>query len=232
MLKDHPTGLWLEEAASPYYIFKKAGHEVVLASPKGGPIPIDQQSVSTPFFTDEAKEFLHDGAAIGALSHSVPLADIDFSTVGAIFVAGGHGAPADLVDNAELKQGIETLYAADKVVAAVCHGPVCLAQCTKPDGTPLVAGKTVTAFSNTEETEVQLTSYMPFLLEDKFQEQGGHYEKGMDWTSNVRVDGKLVTGQNPQSSQEAAEEVVKLLSLWNKMVETKDAIVDKITPSS
>jgi putative intracellular protease/amidase len=212
-LKGHPTGLWIEECASPYYLFLKQGYEVVLASPAGGAIPIDAGSMAEGFFTDSAKKFMHDPTAMGAFSHSIKLSSIDWSTVDAIYLAGGHGTCVDFVSSKDLKLGVETLYAANKVVAADCHGPVGLAQCVKPDGTPLVAGKTVTGFADSEEEAVQLTSIVPFLLESKFKEQGANYEKGDDWNSKVCVDGKLVTGQNPQSSDACAEAVVKLLSV-------------------
>jgi putative intracellular protease/amidase len=211
-LMGNPTGLWIEECATPYYLFQAKGYEVVLASPMGGAIPIDAASMAEGFLTDAAKKFLHDPVAIGAFSHSVKLSSIDWSTADAIYLAGGHGACTDFVSDVDLKKGVETLYAANKVVAAACHGPVGFAQCVKPDGTPLVAGKTVTGFADSEEEAVQLTKIVPFLLETRFKEQGAKYEKGPDWNSKVCVDGKLVTGQNPQSSDACAEGVIKLLS--------------------
>jgi putative intracellular protease/amidase len=192
-LKGHPTGLWIEECASPYYLFQEKGYEVVLASPAGGAIPID-------------------AASMGAFSHSVKLSAIDWTTVDAIYLTGGHGTCADFVTDLNLKQGVETLFAANKVVGAACHGPVGLAQCVKPDGTPLVAGKTVTGFADSEEEAVQLTGIVPFLLEKRFKEQGAKYEKGPDWNSKVCVDGNLVTGQNPQSSEACAQAVITILS--------------------
>ena len=209
--KGHPTGVWLEELAAPYYLFLEKGYEVVLASPNGGACPIDQGSVSDPYFTDASKKFLHDPVAIGALSHSVKLSDVDFESVDAIYLAGGHGTCADFINNAPLKAAIEKLYTSGKVVAADCHGPVGLVDCCGSDGKPIVAGKVVTAFSDSEEEAVQLTHVVPFLLESKFREQGAKYEKGDDWTSKVCVDGKLVTGQNPGSSEECAKAVIQLL---------------------
>lgn len=210
-LSGHPTGLWIEELATPYYIFKEAGHEVVVASPAGGAVPIDASSMAEGFFTEEAKKFMHDGEAFGKLSHSVKIDSIDVSTVDAIFLCGGHGVCTDVVDFPPLKSAIETLYASDKVVAAVCHGPMGLPQCNKPDGSPLVAGKVVTGFTNSEEKAVQLETKVPFMLETKLKEQGSKYECAADWNSKVCVDGKLVTGQNPQSSEECAKAVVALL---------------------
>lgn len=155
----------------------------------------------------------HDADAIGELCHSTKLDSIDFSSgIDAIFMCGGHGTCTDFHDNAVLKSAIETLYAADKVVSAVCHGPVCLPQCNKPDGTPLVNDKVVTGFKDSEEVAVGLQDIVPFMLESKLKEKGGKYESGDDWSSKVCVDGKLVTGQNPQSSEACAAAVISLLS--------------------
>jgi putative intracellular protease/amidase len=189
--------------------------EIVIASPAGGAIPIDQGSVADPFFTAPGKKFLHDAEAVGKLSHSVKIDTIDFATVDAIYLTGGHGTCVDFVDTPALKTAIETVFNADKkVVGAVCHGVIGLVQCMLADGkTPLVAGKTVTGFADSEEEAVQLTSIVPFLLETKLKEQGAKYEKSGDWTSKVCVDGTLVTGQNPQSSEECAAAVIQLLSV-------------------
>lgn len=212
-LKGHATGLWIEELAAPYYIFKKAGYEVVIASPAGGPVPIDAGSMAEGFFTEEAKKFMHDAEAIGKLGHSSKLDSIDFSSgVDAIFLCGGHGTCADFIDDAALKGAIETLYADGKVVAAVCHGPTGLVQCNKPDGTPLVKDKVVTGFKDSEELAVQLHELVPFMLETKLKEQGGKFESADDWNSKVCADGNLITGQNPQSSEACAAAVISALS--------------------
>ena len=206
-----PTGLWLEELAAPYYAFTEAGFEIVVASVLGGPIPIDAGSMGEGFFTDAAKKFMHDAAAVGALCHSVKLDEKMAADADAIYLTGGHGTCADFVGNPVLKAVIESMFAAGKVVAADCHGPIGLVECVKPDGSPLVAGLAVTAFSDSEEGAVGLTEKVPFLLESKFKELGGEYQAGADWNSNVAVAGKLVTGQNPQSSEACAAAVVKLL---------------------
>ncbi|KAL7563132.1 hypothetical protein ACA910_012313 [Epithemia clementina (nom. ined.)] len=214
-LGGHPTGLWLEEAATPYYLFKEKGYDVVIASTAGGPIPIDQGSMAGDFFTEDCQKFMHNPEAVGALSHSVKLDTIDFSTgVDAIYLTGGHGTCVDFVDNAAMKKTIETMHnVAGKVVAADCHGVNGLVQCMQADGTtPLVSGKVVAGFADSEEEAVQLTTVVPFLLESKLKEQGGKYEKAENWASKVCVDGKLVTGQNPASSKACAEAVIKLLS--------------------
>eukprot|EP00567_Pseudictyota_dubia_P008146 CAMPEP_0197464720 /NCGR_PEP_ID=MMETSP1175-20131217/64166_1 /TAXON_ID=1003142 /ORGANISM="Triceratium dubium, Strain CCMP147" /LENGTH=223 /DNA_ID=CAMNT_0043000705 /DNA_START=726 /DNA_END=1397 /DNA_ORIENTATION=- len=210
-LKGHPTGLWLEECATPYYKFKEAGYEVVLASPTGGPVPIDASSMGGNHFNDDCKKFMHDKEAMGALSHSVKLDSVDLSSVDAIFFCGGHGTCVDFVEDVSIKSAIETLYESDKVVAAVCHGPNCLPQCTKKDGSPLVKGLKVSAFSDKEEDMAGLGDKCPFLLESKLRELGAEYVEGDPWTSTVSVDGKLVTGQNPQSSAATAEATIKLL---------------------
>jgi putative intracellular protease/amidase len=210
--KGAPTGLWLEEAASPYYAFQAAGLEVQLASIAGGPVPIDGSSMGPGLLTDECKKFLHDAAAVGALSHTTAVADIDFSKVDAIYLAGGHGTVVDFIDNKALKAAIELVYNAGKPVGAVCHGPLALPQCNKADGTPLVAGGAVTGFSNAEEAASGLTDAVPFLLESKLVEQGGKYESGGDWASHVAVAKNLITGQNPQSSVALAAALVAALA--------------------
>lgn len=211
-LNGHETGLWMEELASPYYIFLEAGYEVVLVSPKGGPIPIDTGSMAEAFFTEPSRRFLHDAAAMRLMNHSLKTEAVDWAGIDAIYLPGGHGTCVDFVDNPPLKTAIETMYANGKIVSSVCHGPTALVDCLQPDGTtPLVSGKVVTGFSDSEESAVQLASLVPFLLESKLKELGGKYEKAEDWNVKVCVDGKLITGQNPQSSEAVAKAVVELL---------------------
>jgi putative intracellular protease/amidase len=155
---------------------------------------------------------MEDETAQNKLQNSIPLKDIDFSDVDAIYLAGGHGTCVDFIGNGQLKKIVETLYAGNKLVAADCHGPIALAECNGPDGKPIVAGKKVTGFTDSEEDGVQLTSKVPFLIEKRFREQGANFVAGKDWTSNVCVDGKLFTGQNPQSSEALANEVAKALA--------------------
>lgn len=211
-LNGHPTGLWLEECATPYYAFLENGYEVIMASPKGGAVPIDENSLGDEYFTDASKKFMHDSTAIAALCHTKKLNDIDWQSVDAIYLTGGHGACVDFVDNPTLKNAIETLFAADKVVAADCHGPIGLSQCKKPDGTPLVQGKSVTGFADSEEYTMKLQDAVPFLIESRFKELGAKYEKGEDFHSKTCCDGNLVTGQNPTSSQACASAVIDILS--------------------
>mmetsp|Transcript_8811 Transcript_8811/g.11215 ORF Transcript_8811/g.11215 Transcript_8811/m.11215 type:complete len:236 (-) Transcript_8811:256-963(-) len=211
---EYRTGVWLEECATPYLLFKAEGFEVVLASTKGGPIPIDAASLGEGFFTQAAKDFMHDAEAMDQMSHSVELANIEggiCEDFDCLYLSGGHGTCTDFVDNPTVKSCIEKMYAAGKVVAADCHGPIALAQCVKPDGTALVAGLEVTGFSNSEEAAVGKTDDVPFLIEDKFVEQGGVYSKGDDWNPKAMKSGNLITGQNPQSSEACAGLVIEAL---------------------
>ncbi|CAM9851234.1 unnamed protein product [Heterosigma akashiwo] len=211
-LGEHDTGLWLEELACPYYEFESAGFEIIIASPMGGAVPIDAASMQTAFFTEPAKKFMHDATAIGKLSHSIKVSDLDLDSLDALFMCGGHGTCSDFINQPSLKNAIETCFNRNNVVAAVCHGPMCLTDCVKADGSPLVSGFNVTGFTNTEEEAVQLTGIVPFLLEDKLKELGGNYERADDWNSKVVVDRNLVTGQNPQSSEECAKAVIASLA--------------------
>lgn len=186
---------------------------MAIASPKGGPIPIDSNCMAPDFFTEPSKKFMHSAAAIGKLSHSLKVDEIDFSDIDVIYLTGGHGTCVDFINNPGLTQKIESMANVnDNVVAAVCHGVLGLVDCKKEDGTPLVAGKSITGFADSEEEAVGLTKVVPFLLETKLKEQGATYSKTSDWGSKVCVDGKLITGQNPQSSEECAKAVIAMLS--------------------
>jgi putative intracellular protease/amidase len=203
----------VEEIATPYYMFKEAGYEVIIASPNGGAIPIDAGSMAEGFLTQPCKKFLHDANAVGQLSHSVKLDTLSFpGDVDLLYMPGGHGACVDFINNPSLKKAIEDMYNAGKLVSTVCHGPMCLIDCTKADGSPLVKGLEVTGFADSEEEAVGKVADVPFLLESKLKELGGDYEKGADWNSKVCVDGNLITGQNPQSSGAAAVAAIAALS--------------------
>ncbi|WP_339332768.1 type 1 glutamine amidotransferase domain-containing protein [uncultured Maricaulis sp.] len=205
------TGFWLEEFAAPYYVFKDAGAEIVLASPAGGQPPLDPKSDAEDSQTEATKRFKADEASNKALATTHKLADITTDGFDAIFYPGGHGPLWDLAENADSKRLIEAFAAADRPVGAVCHAPAVFRHTNGSDGKPLVSGKRVTGFTNSEEAAVGLTDVVPFLVEDMLTENGGHYEKGDDWASFVLVDGKLVTGQNPASSEAAAEKLLGLL---------------------
>merc|ERR1712232_1252738 len=180
----------------------------------GGPIPIDANSLRGDFFTDVAKTFLHDADAMDMFGHSKMITDVDTGDYDCLYIPGGHGCCDDFVGNAGVKDAIESAYGAKKIVAVVCHGPIALAECVKPDGTtPLVQGLKVTGFSDTEEAAVGHTDNVPYLIETRFKEQGAKYEKAdQDWSGHIAVDGNLLTGQNSASSTLAAEKVVEMLS--------------------
>jgi putative intracellular protease/amidase len=205
------TGFWLEEFAAPYFTFRDAGVELTLASPKGGQPPIDPKSDLPENQTDAMARFKQDGTAKKALAHTVKLGDMRATDFDTIFYVGGHGPLWDLADNPDSIKLIEDFYNAGKPVAAVCHAPGVLRK-VRYQGDPLVKGKRVTGFANSEEEAVQLTKVVPFLVEDELKRLGGLYEKAPDWQSFSIVDGRLVTGQNPASSTAAAKALLKLLA--------------------
>ncbi|QCO57283.1 type 1 glutamine amidotransferase domain-containing protein (plasmid) [Pseudorhodobacter turbinis] len=206
------TGFWLEEFAAPYYVFKDAGAEITIASPKGGQPPIDPSSDDDGAQTDDTRRFKADADAQKQLATTLELADVTETGFDAIFYPGGHGPLWDLAEDADSKRLIEAFAAADHPVGAVCHAPAVFRHTLGTDGKPLVSGRRVTGFTNTEEEAVGLTDIVPFLVEDMLKAKGGAYEKGADWASFVLRDGKLVTGQNPASSAAAAQEILALLA--------------------
>jgi putative intracellular protease/amidase len=206
------TGFWLEEFAAPYYVFRDAGATITLASPKGGQPPLDPQSDAPDAQTDATKRFKGDLEANAQLAATHKLSDIDIAQYDAVFYPGGHGPMWDLANDSASIALIQDALAADKPVAAVCHAPAALKNVKNADGTPLVQGKTVTGFSNSEEDAVGLSDVVPFMLEDTLKEQGGEYSRGDDWAVHVVEDGLLITGQNPASSEKAAERLLSKLS--------------------
>ena len=205
------TGFWLEEFAAPYYVFFDAGAEVTIASPKGGHPPLDPRSDTSEGQTEATARFKKDPAAKGVLANTVKLGDVKAKDYDAIFYPGGHGPLWDLAEDAKSIALIEAFYNAGKPVAAVCHAPAVLHR-AKANGEPIVKGKRVTGFSNSEEEAVHLTKIVPFLVEDELKRLGGRYEKAGDWQSLAITDGHLITGQNPASSKAAAQQLIKLLS--------------------
>ena len=205
------TGFWLEEFAAPYYVFKDAGAEVVLASPHGGQPPLDPKSDAPDAQTPATERFRADAEATRALATTHKLPDVVCDEFDALFYPGGHGPLWDLAENLDSIGLIESMYAAGKPVAAVCHAPAVFRHTNSPDGTPLVKGKSVTGFTNTEEAAVGLTDIVPFLVEDMLTANGGRYSKQDDWQRYAITDGNLVTGQNPASSEDAARAVLALL---------------------
>lgn len=205
------TGFWLEEFAAPFYVLKDAGASVTLASPKGGQPPLDPKSDLPENQTEMTRRFRSDPATQAQLANTKKLAEVSGEDFDAVFYPGGHGPMWDLPDNPASVGLIEGFVKADKPVGAVCHAPVALVNVRGRDGEYLVKGKRVTGFSNSEEEAVGLTAVVPFLLEDRLKERGGIYSNGPDWAPYVQVDGKLVTGQNPASSEAGAKELLKLL---------------------
>ena len=205
------TGFWLEEFAAPYYAFKDAGADVTLVSPQGGQPPLDPKSDEPDSQTDATRRFKADPAAQAALAHTGKLSEVSGDGFDALFYPGGHGPLWDLAEDADSIKLIESMAAAGKIVSAVCHAPGVLRHVKAADGTPLVQGKNVTGFTNTEEAAVQLTDIVPFLVEDMLGKNGGNYSKGDDWAPYVVIDGQLITGQNPASSEPAALAVLRQL---------------------
>lgn len=205
------TGFWLEELAAPYYVLKDAGATITLASPNGGPPPIDPKSDLPENQTDSTRRFRTDSSMQAELANTKRLDSVSATDFDAVFYPGGHGPMWDMPDNAISIALIEDFVKADKPVAAVCHAPVALLNVRGKDGDYLIKGKRVTGFTDTEEEAVGLTSVVPFLLEDRLRERGAIFRKGPNWSSHVEVDGKLITGQNPASSEAGAEALLKLL---------------------
>ena len=209
---DKKTGFWLEEFASPYYHLKNAGVQVTLASPRGGQPPLDPKSHEPDFQTDDTRQFDDDQAAQNELANTAKLAEMKVEDFDAIFYPGGHGPLWDLHNDNDSIALIEGFIAAGKPVATVCHAPAVLLKAKNQNGEPLVKGKNVTGFSNSEEAAVELTNVVPYLLEDQLIAMGGEYQKVEDWHSLVVVDGLIITGQNPGSSAAVAEALIKALN--------------------
>jgi len=206
------TGFWLEEFASPYYHLKDAGVQVTLASPRGGQPPLDPKSNESDFQTDDTRRFDDDKAAQNELAHTAKLAEMKAEDFDAVFYPGGHGPLWDLHNDNDSIALIEDFIAAGKPVATVCHAPSVLLKAKDQNGDPLVKGKEVTGFSNSEEAAVELTDVVPYLLEDQLITVGGVYRKVEDWNSLAVVDGLIITGQNPGSSAAVAEALLKALN--------------------
>jgi putative intracellular protease/amidase len=205
------TGFWLEEFCAPYYTFIDAGASVTVASPKGGKPPLDPKSDAPEGQTDFTRRFKNDPKAQAVLASTKKLPDVKAQDYDAIFYPGGHGPLWDLAEDPVSNILIETFYSAGKPVATVCHGPAVLRH-SMFNGEPIVKGKRVTGFTNSEEEAVQLTDIVPFLVEDELKRLGGRFEKTADWQSFAITDGHLITGQNPASSTAAAQELIKLLA--------------------
>jgi putative intracellular protease/amidase len=206
------TGFWLEEFASPYYRLKDSGARVTLASPAGGQPPLDPKSAEPDFQTDATRRFDNDPAAQSELANTAKLADMKVEDFDAVFYPGGHGPLWDLHSDSDSIALIEGFISAGKPVAAVCHAPAVLLKATDQNGQPLVKGKQVTGFTNSEEAAVGLTEVVPYLLEDELIAMGGEYQKVEDWHPLAIVDGLVITGQNPGSSEVVADALLKAIN--------------------
>lgn len=204
------TGFWTEELAAPYYALSDKGVEITIASPKGGLPPIDPKSEDPSSQTDATRRMDNDAVLMDKLKNTIPLSEVKSDDFDAVFYPGGHGPLWDLAEDKTSQQLIVDFYTAGKPVAFVCHAPGVLKD-VKINGEYLVKGKNVTGFTNTEEDAVQLTDIVPFLVEDMLKKNGGIYSKIADWNPYAVVDGRLVTGQNPASSEKVAEELLKLI---------------------
>lgn len=202
------TGFWLEELAAPYYAFKDAGVEITLASPKGGRPPLDPKSNEPTFQTDTTRRFEADADAMAALSSTEKLSDVSPADFDTVFYPGGHGPLWDLAEDRTSIALIESFLRSGKPVALVCHAPGVLRHVQTVDRRPIVEGKKVTGFSNSEEAAVGLTEVVPFLVEDELKAKGGLYSAAPDWQPYVLQDGTLITGQNPASSAETAHRLL------------------------
>lgn len=208
---DQKTGFWIEEFATPYYVLSDAGAQITIASPEGGQPPVDPKSEVTEAQTPSTLRFFKDITAVDKVANSYKLSDIDPEDFDALFYPGGHGPLWDLATDKTSIKLIEDFYNTQKPIAFVCHAPAALVNVKAENGQPLVKGKKVTGFSDTEEEAVGLTKIVPFLLEQELKKLGAHYSKGADWTSFTQHDGLLITGQNPGSSEEVAKLLLQVV---------------------
>jgi putative intracellular protease/amidase len=206
------TGFWVEEFASPYYTLKDAGAEITIASPAGGQPPVDPSSEAPSAQTPATKRFYIDNEAIDKVAYSLKLSDIAVANFDAVFYPGGHGPLWDLVTDKTSIKLIQDFYNAKKPIAFVCHAPAALLHVKLENGQPLVEGKRLTGFSNTEEEAVGLTKIVPFLLEDELKKLGADYHKDINWSAFTQQDGLLITGQNPASSEAVAKLLLGMLA--------------------
>ncbi len=205
------TGVWFEEVATPYYVFKSAGFDIDIASIKGGKIPIDPTSELPEWETKDTIQFKNDSIAMGHFNHSLKLHKLNSENYDQIYFPGGHGPMWDFVTNKTLTKLLNEFIIQDKTIGALCHGVAVLVDAINSNGEPFVKGKKITSFSNSEEVAVGAQEVVPFLLETKLKELGSIYSKGNDFTSYFITDGNLVTGQNPTSSAGVAHKMIDLL---------------------
>jgi putative intracellular protease/amidase len=212
------TGVWLEEFADPYYIFKEAGADITLASPAGGRVPLDPKSQSIILATYNTKRFLKDEEAMNFLSSAIPLEEVNDGDFDVIFLPGGYGLIWDLADNKKVRQLLEIFYSKNKPIGATSHGIACLLSLTNNGGEALIKGKQLTGISNSEENLSGSKDVNPFLLESKLLSLGALYSKAENYVSHIVEDGNIVTGQNPASSKGVAQKITELVK-HNKSID-------------
>jgi len=206
------TGIWADELAVPYNLFVDKGFEVAIASPAGGKAPFDPNSLKPQGQnTPEIERFLADPEAQRRAGDTMPVSTVDVNAYDAVFFPGGHGTMWDLPDDPDVRRVAETAFAANKVIAAVCHGPAGLVAARRPDGKSILSGKRVNGFTDEEESAAGLSDVVPFRLETRMRELGGQFEKAPNWQAFAVQDGTLITGQNPSSSALVAQKVVEAL---------------------
>lgn len=227
------TGVWLEELAVPYYVFKDAGADVTLASPNGGQVPLDPRSQAIILATFGTKRFLKDQEAMNFLSRSMLLEDMRADDFDVIFLPGGYGLMWDLADSKIVSQLLEAFNRKNKPIAAVCHGVVCLLPLKNDKGEFLIKGKQLTCFSNSEEESSGFASVVPFLVETKVLSLGAVYSKGENYLSYVVEDGNIITGQNPASSKVVAQKIMALVqpNKFNKPKPVSNSLQSDIAAS-
>lgn len=208
-----PTGFYWEELAAPYWILSDAGWQIELASIKGGKPPADPSSAEGDAMTDEVRRLLADEAVMNKLENTTKVEDVEVSGCDIVFLPGGHGTMWDLPNSKALGDLLGRAFDKGAVVGAVCHGPAGLLSARLASGDPLVHGRRVAGFTNSEEDAVGLSDVVPFMLEDQLKAQGGHHQKGPDWQPFSVADGNLVTGQNPASSAKVARLMLKAADL-------------------
>ncbi len=205
------TGFWFEELAAPYFVFRDAGAEITLASPKGGQPPVDPKCNEPKFQTDDTRRFEQDPTATRALANTLKLSDIDHADYDSAFFPGGHGPLWDLTNDRYALSLIEDMLSAKRPVALVCHAPGILTNVKAPNGEPIAKGRAVTGFTDSEEAAMHLVDVVPYLLEDVLKEQGAKFSATANWGVHVVQDGLLFTGQNPASSKQTARRLLDAL---------------------
>lgn len=207
-----PTGAWLEEFTVPYYAIRDGGFAAGIATTAGGAVPFDPRSTERGSSeVPENRRFRADPELQAVIQTTLSVAQVGFGDYVAIFLPGGHGTMWDFPNSAALARGVSEIFAAGKPVAAVCHGPAGLVSATAPNGRPLVANRWVSAFTTKEEVAVGLKEAVPFLLDERLASLGARIVKGRNFATTAVVDGKLITGQNPNSARASAALLIAAL---------------------